>query len=88
MRLSRVIFRESCEGPGVLTRVAYLQSTEPARRDSYVADLALTPLGVSAGAELYPLSMIRRVTIESAPALGSEALAQAPRGRGRPRLDR
>ena len=58
-----MIFTESCEAPGALNRVAYLQSTEPARRDSYVEVLELTPLGVVALNEIYPMHMLRRVTL-------------------------
>lgn len=94
MRLARVIFTESCEAPGALNRVAYLQSTEPARRDSYVEILELTPLGVVALNEIYPLHMVRRVTlaaqvaqvapVQAAPLPSVEAPA-APRRPGRPR---
>ena len=90
-----MIFTESCEAPGALNRVAYLQSTEPARRDSYVEVLELTPLGVVALNEIYPMHMLRRVTLAAkvAPvalavsvALPSvEAPAPVARGPGRPR---
>lgn len=95
MRLARVIFTESCEAPGALNRVAYLQSTEPARRDSYVEVLELTPLGVVALNEIYPLHMLRRVTLAAkvaqvepvapVPLPSIEAPALAPRKPGRPR---
>ncbi len=92
MRLARVIFTESCEAPGALNRVAYLQSTEPARRDSYVEVLELTPLGVVALNEIYPLHMLRRVTLAAqvvpavpAPLPSIEAPALALRRPGRPR---
>lgn len=64
MKLKRVIFRESCEAPGTNSRVAYLQSTDAARRDSYVADLRLLSFGVMAGDEVYPLHMVRRMTVD------------------------
>ena len=87
-----MIFTESCEAPGALNRVAYLQSTEPARRDSYVEVLELTPLGVVALNEIYPLHMLRRVTlaaqialVQAAPLPSVEAPALAPRRPGRPR---
>lgn len=95
MRLARVIFTESCEAPGALNRVAYLQSTEPARRDSYVEVLELTPLGVVALNEIYPIHMLRRVTLAAqvapvAPAVpvplpSVKASALTPRKPGRPR---
>jgi hypothetical protein len=92
VRLARVIFTESCEAPGALNRVAYLQSTEPARRDSYVEVLELTPLGVVALSEIYPMHMLRRVTlaaqvapVQAAPLPSVEAPALAPRRPGRPR---
>ena len=90
-----MIFTESCEAPGALNRVAYLQSTEPARRDSYVEVLELTPLGVVALNEIYPLNMVRRVTLAakvapvalavSVPLPSVEAPAPVARGPGRPR---
>jgi hypothetical protein len=64
MKLKRVIFKESCEAPGGKSRVAYLQSTEPLRRDSFVADMRLVSFGVMAGDEIYPLHMIRRMTVD------------------------
>lgn len=92
MRLARVIFTESCEAPGALNRVAYLQSTEPARRDSYVEVLELTPLGVVALNEIYPMHMLRRVTLAAkvapvapVPLPSVEAPAPVARGPGRPR---
>lgn len=92
MRLARVIFTESCEAPGALNRVAYLQSTEPARRDSYVEVLELTPLGVVALNEIYPMHVLRRVTlaaqakpVQAAPLPSVEAPALTPRKPGRPR---
>lgn len=63
MKITRVIFRESCEAPGSTSKVTYLQTTEPARRDSYAPDLRLTPYGVAAGLELYPMHMVRRCTL-------------------------
>ena len=90
-----MIFTESCEAPGALNRVAYLQSTEPARRDSYVEVLELTPLGVVALNEIYPMHMLRRVTLAakiapmapavSVPLPSVEAPAPVARGPGRPR---
>lgn len=69
MKITRVIFRESCEAPGSTSKVAYLQTTEPARRDSYAPDLRLTPYGVAAGSELYPMHVVRRCTLAVEPAL-------------------
>lgn len=63
--------------------MTYLQSTEPARRDSYVADLRLASFGVMAGDEIYPLHMVRRITVDSvsaaseAPDLGGLAAREA-----------
>jgi hypothetical protein len=65
MRLKRVIFRESCEAPGTNSKVSYLQSTEPLRKDSYVEDLRLASFGVIAKDEVYPLHMIRRLTVDA-----------------------
>jgi len=65
MKLKRVIFRESCEAPGTNSKVSYLQSTEPLRKDSYVEDLRLASFGVIAKDEVYPLHMIRRLTVDA-----------------------
>ena len=65
MKLKRVIFRESCEAPGTNSKVVYLQSTEPMRKDSYVSDLRLASFGVLAGDKVYPLHMVRRMTVDA-----------------------
>jgi hypothetical protein len=65
MKLAKAIFVTSTEAPGRNDRVAFLQSTQPERRDCYVADLWLGELGVMAGDELYPLHMFRRLTVDS-----------------------
>lgn len=65
MKLAKAIFVSSTEAPGRNDRVAFLQSTQPERRDCYVADLWLGELGVMAGDELYPLHMFRRLTVDS-----------------------
>ena len=62
MKLAKAIFVTSTEAPGRNDRVAFLQSTQPERRDCYVAELWLGELGVMAGDELYPLHMFRRLT--------------------------
>ena len=66
MKLKRAIFVSSTEAPGRHDRVAFLQSTEPQRKDCYVADLWLGPLGVMAGEDVYPMHMFRRLTVDSA----------------------
>jgi len=95
VKLKRVVFANSVEAPGRGDRVAYLQSYEPERKDCYAADLWLSPLGVMAGDEIYPIHMVRRITVdaasaESKPAAEREAFVQAmsaddaPKRRGRP----
>lgn len=89
MKLLRVIFRESCEAPGTTSKVTYLQTTEPARRDSYVPDLRLTQWGVAAGDEVYPMHVVRRCTLAPPEAQDSPVLPllvddwdHAPKRRG------
>lgn len=77
MKLRRVVFVQSVEAPGRSDRVAYLQSNEPERRDCYAPDLWLSPLGVQAGDEIYPLHLVRRMTVDSAAVL--EAAPQRER---------
>lgn len=72
MKLAKAIFVSSTEAPGRNDRVAFLQSTQPERRDCYVADLWLGELGVMAGDELYPLHMFRRLTVDSSLAASDE----------------
>ena len=97
MKLARVIFTESVEAPGGLNRVSYLQSTDPKRTDSYRDDLWLGPHGVMAGDEIYPLSMIRRITVAkdeaeladlpapiTSPTGFDPSLIEQPKRRGRP----
>jgi len=66
VKLKRAIFVSSTEAPGRHDRVAFLQSTEPQRKDCYVADLWLGPLGVMAGEDVYPMHMFRRLTVDGA----------------------
>lgn len=96
MKLKRVLFVQSVEAPGRNDRVAYLQSTDPVRKDSYAPDLVLSPLGVQAGDEIYPMHLVRRITVDAdaverdtvevAPQREAfvGALEAAPRRRGRP----
>ena len=93
MKLSRVIFTGMVEAPGRTDRVSYLQSTEPARKDCYAPDLWLSPLGVMAGDDIYPIHLVRRMTVDAAsveqhPVESREAFVgamdAAPRRRGRP----
>jgi hypothetical protein len=97
MKLARVIFTESVEAPGGLNRVAYLQSTDAKRADSYRDDLWLGPQGVMAGDEIYPLSMVRRITVAreeaevadlpapiTSPTGVDPATVEQPKRRGRP----
>ena len=77
MKLAKAIFISSTEAPGRNDRVAFLQSTQPERRDCYVADLWLGELGVMAGDELYPLHMFRRLTVDSSLAAGDESTSAA-----------
>jgi len=69
VKLKRVVFVQSVEAPGRSDRVAYLQSNEPERRDCYAPDLWLSTLGVQAGDEIYPLHLVRRMTVDSAAVL-------------------
>lgn len=93
MKLAKVIFAQSVEAPGTMSKVLYLQSTDPGRKDSYRADLWLGPLGVMAGDEIYPLHNVRRITVDAESAMQdaadsnptlAEALVDAPKRRGRP----
>ena len=69
MKLKRVVFAQSVEAPGRSDRVAYLQSNEPERRDCYAPDLWLSTLGVQAGDDIYPIHLVRRMTVDSAAVL-------------------
>lgn len=64
MKVKRAIFISSVEAPGTLNRVAYLQTTEPLRRDSFVESMSLCDVGLLVGDEVYPLHMIRRLTLD------------------------
>lgn len=64
MKVKRAIFVGSVEAPGGLNRVAYLQTTEPIRKDSFVESMRLCDVGLLAGDELYPLHTIRRLTLD------------------------
>lgn len=69
MKLRRVVFLQSVEAPGRSDRVAYLQSHEPERRDCYAPDLWLSPLGVQAGDDIYPIHLVRRMTVDASAVL-------------------
>lgn len=86
MKLDKVIFRESCEAPGVLSKVSYLQTTDPTRKDSIVRELEAHEFGVVADGELYPWTMIRRCTIAGRDPLANIPWADdaQPKRRGRP----
>lgn len=94
MKLARVVFLQSVEAPGRNDRVAYLQSNEPQRKDCYAPDLWLSPLGVQAGDEIYPIHLVRRMTVDAASIEGAApnesreafvaAMDGAPKRRGRP----
>lgn len=82
MKVTRAIFVASVEAPGGLNRVAYLQTTEPARRDSYVETMRLCDVGLLAGDELYPLHTIRRITLDQDQS--EPVVAEPAKRRGRP----
>ncbi len=93
MKLAKVVFLQSVEAPGRSDRVAYLQSYEPQRKDCYAPDLWLSPLGVQAGDEIYPIHLVRRMTVDVAAVEASAsdsretfvaAMDDAPKRRGRP----
>lgn len=92
MKLAKVVFLQSVEAPGRNDRVAYLQSYEPQRKDCYAPDLWLSPLGVQAGDEIYPIHLVRRMTVDVAAAESAAesretfvaAMDDAPKRRGRP----
>lgn len=77
MKLKKAIFVSSTEAPGRHDKVAFLQSSEPERRDCYVPDLWLGPLGVMAGDDVYPLHMFRRLTVDSTAIEANESPAAA-----------
>lgn len=67
MRFDRVIFRESAEAPTSNVRLAYIQSTEPNRRDSYVEVITCNQFGIMAANALYPWAMVRRAQVRTEP---------------------
>jgi len=91
MKLSKVIFLHPIEPPKSRTRLHYLQTTDPARRDSYVASIEGNSLGVMTDGEFYPWAVVRQATtikedhLEGIPwASETEHVPHEPKRRGRP----
>ena len=86
MKFEKVIFTESVEAPGALSKVAYLQTTDPNRRDCIVRSIEAHEHGVLVDGELYPWAIVRRATLATAEHLEGIPWAtdEQPKRRGRP----